>query len=131
LDFTDKNLRALQIARQIAVQNGASVALLHVIETVEHLPFDDLKAFYGKLEVTARDRFGLAASMMLEKGLVVDPQIRYGKRGEEIRAFAAANEVDLIVLSSHKVEPDQPGRGWATISYEVALTATCAVLLVK
>jgi universal stress protein A len=131
LDFTEKNLRALEIAQQIAVQSKASVALLHVIETVEHVPFEELKDFYAKLEATARDRFGLAASMMLEKGLVVEPEVVYGKRAEEVVKYAAANDVDLIVLSSHKIGPEQPGQGWATISYKVAVMAQCPVMLVK
>lgn len=131
LDFTDKNLRALEIARQIAVQNKASVALLHVIETVEHLPFDELKGFYAKLEATARERFGLAASMMLAKGLVVEPEVMYGKRAEKIVEYATENDVDLIVLSSHKIGPEKPAQGWATISYKVAVLAQCPVLLVK
>jgi nucleotide-binding universal stress UspA family protein len=131
LDFTEKNLRTLEVARQIAVQNKASVALLHVIETVEHVPFEELKGFYAKLEATARERFGLAASMMLEKDLAVEPEVVYGKRAEEIVRYAAANEVDLIVLSSHKIGPEQPAQGWAMISYRVAVLAQCPVLLVK
>ena len=131
LDFTDKNLRALEIARHLAVQNKASVALLHVIETVEHLPFEDLKGFYAKLEETARSRMDLPASMMLQQGLVVEPEVVYGRRAEEIVKYAAANEVDLIVLSSHKIGPDAPSHGWATISHKVAVLAQCPVLLVK
>ena len=55
LDFTEKNLRALEIAREAAIQSKASVVLLHVIETVEHVPFQELKNFYTKLEGTARE----------------------------------------------------------------------------
>jgi hypothetical protein len=39
--------------------------------------------------------------------------------------------VDLIVLTSHPLEPDRPGGGWGTISYQVAVFADCPVLLVK
>ena len=131
LDFTDKNLRALEVARQLAVQNKASVALLHVIETVEHVPFDELKSFYKKLEDEARARMALPSSMFLEKNLVVDPEIVYGKRAEEIVRYAMANQVDLIVLSSHKIGPEQASHGWPTISYRVAVLAQCPVLLVK
>jgi nucleotide-binding universal stress UspA family protein len=35
LDFTAKNQAALEIARELASQNKASVTLLHVIETIE------------------------------------------------------------------------------------------------
>ena len=131
LDFTEKNLRALSIALELAVQHKASVALLHVIETVEHIPFNDLRSFYSKLESEARARMAMPTSMFLEKGLVVDPEVVYGKRAEEIVKYVAANEVDLIVLSSHKVGPEQPGQGWGTISYKVAILARCPVLLVK
>ena len=134
LDFTEKNLRALSVALELATQNRSGVALLHVIETVEHIPFGELKAFYSKLETDARSRMGMPSSMFLEKGLVVDPEVVYGKRAEEIVKYAAANQVDLIVMSSHKVggeQPGQPGQGWGTISYKVAILAQCPVLLVK
>ncbi|MBI3466194.1 MAG: universal stress protein [Planctomycetes bacterium] len=131
LDFTDKNLRALEVARELAIQDKASVALLHVIETVEHVPFGELKGFYKKLEDEARARMALPSSLFLEKDLVVDPEIVYGKRAEEIVRYAMANQVDLIVLSSHKIGPEQAARGWPTISYKVAVLAQCPVLLVK
>jgi nucleotide-binding universal stress UspA family protein len=131
LDFTEKNLRALDVARDIALQHKSSVALLHVIETVQHLPFEELKDFYAKLEATARDRMSLPTSMMVQKDLVVEPEIEYGNRADEIVRYAATNGVDLIVMSSHRVGPEQTGGGWATISYKVAVLAQCAVLLVK
>jgi len=131
LDFTDKNFRALEVARELAQQHRASVALLHVIEIVEHIPFDEMKPFYGTLEKTARERMNFPASTFMEKGLVVDSEIVYGRRADEIVKYAAANEVDLIVLSSHKIGAEQPGQGWGTISYKVAILAQCPVLLVK
>ncbi len=131
LDFTQKNFRALEIARQIALQNKASVVLLHVIETVEHIPDEELKGFYEKLEATARERMRLPASMMLERDVCVDPEVVYGRRAEEIVRYATANDVDLIVMSSHKIGAEEAGHGWATISYKVAVLAQCPVLLVK
>jgi hypothetical protein len=38
---------------------------------------------------------------------------------------------DLILLRSHPVGTDAPNRGWATLSYRVAVLAPCPVLLVK
>src|SRR5262249_27413186 len=73
LDFTEKNLRAIEVARQLALQSRSSVALLHVIETVEHVPIEELKDFYAKLEETARERMALPARMILEQDLVVEP----------------------------------------------------------
>ena len=131
LDFTDKNVAALDVAVRLAVQNQSSVALLHVIEMVEHLAVDELKGFYSKLEAEARRRLGFPVSLFLEKGLTVEPEIGYGKRAEEIVNYAAANQVDLIVLSSHKFDEERPTQSLATISHKVAILAQCPVLLVK
>jgi nucleotide-binding universal stress UspA family protein len=131
LDFTDKNIRALEVALELAKQNKASVVLLHVIETIEHIPTGELEGFYAKLEGAARARMAFPSSMFLEKGLVVEPEIVYGKRAEEIVKYVTANEVDLIVMSSHKINPEQPAQSWGTISYKVAILAQCPVMLVK
>jgi universal stress protein A len=131
LDFTDKNLRALEVAQQIAVQYGASVALLHVIEVIENLPFEELSAFYRKLEDAARARMAYPVSLFLEKQLVVEPEVVYGSRAEEIVRYAAANEVDLVILSSHRLDVARPAPGWGTISHKVAILSQCPVLLVK
>ena len=45
--------------------------------------------------------------------------------------FATANDVDLIVLASHRVNPSIVNRDWGTISYKVGILAQCHVLLVK
>jgi len=54
-----------------------------------------------------------------------------GRRAEEIVKYAAANEVDLVVLASHRVNPSLVDRDWGTISYKVGILAQCPVLLVK
>jgi nucleotide-binding universal stress UspA family protein len=38
---------------------------------------------------------------------------------------------DIVVLGSHVVEPEHPGAGLASISYQVAALAPCSVLLLK
>ena len=53
------------------------------------------------------------------------------KRAAEIVKYASRNEVDLIVLSSHRIEKIHPAEGWATISYRVAILAHCPVMMVK
>ncbi|NIQ57073.1 MAG: universal stress protein, partial [Gammaproteobacteria bacterium] len=47
--------------------------------------------------------------------------IRYGKRAPEIVEHAEEMGADLIVLSSHRVDREEPGLTWATISYKVAI----------
>jgi hypothetical protein len=39
--------------------------------------------------------------------------------------------VELIVLSSHRVDLQNPGAGWGTMSYKVGILSQCPVLIVK
>jgi universal stress protein A len=103
--------------------------LVHVIETIDGMRFDELKSFYQRLERKARTALtGLARRAPAGH---VDSALVYGKRAEEIVKFAAANDVDLIVLPSHRVKPTGIDRDWGTISYKVGILAQCPVLLVK
>ena len=45
--------------------------------------------------------------------------------------YVHQNEVDLIVMSSHRVGPNSRGGAWGTISYQVAALCTCAIMLMK
>ena len=61
----------------------------------------------------------------------VESAVVDGRRADEIVKFAAANDVDLIVLASHRVNASMVNRDWGTISYKVGILAQCPVLLVK
>lgn len=107
------------------------VTLLHVIETFRGLDFDEMRAAYQKFERKAREIMAAAVEHMPSAASVVSQEIVYGDRAEEIVKFAAAHNIDLIVLASHKVNPSAVGRDWGAISYKVGLLAPCPVLLVK
>jgi nucleotide-binding universal stress UspA family protein len=63
--------------------------------------------------------------------LEIEPAIVFGRRGPQIVQYADQHQMDLIVLSSHVVDPRRPGEGWATLSYQVSIACPCPVLLVK
>jgi nucleotide-binding universal stress UspA family protein len=130
LDFTEKNGPALDAARALAAQDRAGAVLLHVIETVEHLQFEELRSFYDKLAAEARTRLDRQSRTFADAGLAVETAVAFGKRVAEIVRFASLNGIDLIVLSSRAVgdERDVPV---GTISHQVAVFAPCSVLLVK
>ena len=71
LDFTERNARALEVASALASQNGARVELLHVIETIKGIPFDELQGFYERLETEAREKMRPAVSRLEEAGIAV------------------------------------------------------------
>ena len=131
VDLTEKSLAAVDLAHDFAVQNGAEVILLHVIEKVEHVKFDELKDFYQRLEISAKKGLKECAEKFVARKLKVDQVVTYGHRTKEIVNYAIGNRVDLIVIASHRIDPDRPGHDWSSISYAVAILSPVPVLLVK
>ena len=131
VDLSEKSLAAVDAAYDLAVQNGAEVILLHVIEKVEHVKFDELKDFYQRLEISAKKGLRECADRFLSRKLKVDQVVTYGHRTKEIVNYAIGNRADLIVLSSHRIDPDRPGHDWSSISYAVAILSPVPVLLIK
>jgi universal stress protein A len=131
VDLTQKSQRAVDLAYEFAAQSGAEIILLHVIETIEHVAFDELKPFYERLEKSAQKGLQEFSERFVADKLKIDQALVYGHRPEEIVRYAVENGVDLIVMASHRIELDRPGRDWSTISYAVAVMSPCPVLLVK
>jgi nucleotide-binding universal stress UspA family protein len=130
-DLTERTDRALQLASRLASSGTTRVTLVHVIETIEGLPFEELRPFYERMERKARAAMNAFAERAPHGAARASHEVAYGRRAEEIVRFAAANGVDLIVLASHRVNPSMVGRDWGTISYKVGILADCPVLLVK
>ena len=131
LDLGQKSHAALDTAFELARKFKSQVMLLHVIETIEHVTFDEMKDLYSRLESSARKGLQEFSERFEAEGLAVDRLVTYGHRTPGIVETAIANESDLVVMASHRIDPDRPGHDWATISYGVAVLAPCPVLLVK
>lgn len=134
VDFTDKNEAALDSAVTIADcgnNEESEITLLHVIETIEHIEFDEMSEFYRGLETRAAAKLFALAERLQKAGARVRHDILYGKRAETIVRYAEEHGTDLVILSSHKVDRDHPALGWGTISYRIAIVVRCPVLLVK
>ncbi len=130
-DLTDRTVKALDVAIDIAAGDDAHVTLLHVIETIAGAEFEEFSSFYQKLEKRARERLSDIVARSRRTRGPVDVAIVYGRRAEEVLRFASSEAIDLIVLSSHPVDPSQPYQGLGTMSYKLGILAPCAVLLVK
>lgn len=131
VDLTEKNRVAVEAAAELAGQSGGEICLLHVVETIEDVPFAELEDFYDRLQERAEAAMEPMATELRGAGLEVHRRILFGKRAPEIVRFAEEWGADLILLSSHPIDPDSPQLPWATISYRVAILARCPVLLVK
>jgi nucleotide-binding universal stress UspA family protein len=130
-DLTVRNQKAIDIAVEIALENGASVTLLHVIETIEEAGSEDFQKFYAQLGVRAGKKMDKLITEYSQKGQPLEKQILYGRRVFEILNFADTHQVDLIIMSSHKLDPQNATEGWGTISFKVGILSRCPVMLVK
>jgi nucleotide-binding universal stress UspA family protein len=130
VDFTDRNLPAVEIAIEQAQRSGARLTLLHVIEELELLTDEDSKSFYRRLENQAKTRMREFVKKIPSEGVEMQHRLVYGRRAQMIVHSAEEMEADLIILSSHRIDPEN-AQGWGTISYRVALLSSCPVLLVK
>jgi universal stress protein F len=131
VELTEKSLAAVDRAFNLATQLKSHVTLLHVIETIDHVTFDEMKDLYKRLEKSARKGLTEFAERFAAQGLGVERVVTYGHRTQGIVDFAIENSADLIIMASHRIDPDRPGHDWSTISYGVAILAPCNVLLVK
>jgi len=131
VDLTEKSMTAVDMAYELAAQSRAEVVLLHVIETIEHVEFEELKPFYNRLERSARNGLHEFSERFVANKLRIDQAIVYGQRTKEIVDFAIRNRTDLIIMASHRIDPDRPGHDWSSVSYAVAILSPCPVLLVK
>ena len=131
VDLTEANLAALDVASDLARPCGGSVGLLHVVQTIPGLPLEDERPFYDSLEAAARRRIDEFGRRLERSSTRWSAIVTLGSRVGEILRAVAEREIDLIVLTSHRVHPEDRARGWGTLSYQVAVLAPCAVLLVK
>ena len=131
-DLTDKSIKALEIAAGMIKEHTYRITLLHIVETIDDDEGEDeFQEFYSRLA----DRAGKKMSELVKEygtdKIDIHTEIIYGKRVPEIVKYASEKEIDLIILSSHKLESLETMDGWATISYRVGILAPCPVMMVK
>lgn len=130
-DFMDRDRNALDIALKLASIERGKIHLLHVIEIIANTTFEEFKDFYTKLERRAFKDLHEMIAPFQERQADVVPAVIYGNRAQEILRFAHENQIDLIVMKSHRIDVQDRAQGWGTISYKVGILAQCPVMLVK
>jgi nucleotide-binding universal stress UspA family protein len=129
VDLTEKNNDAVDAAAELAGREG-NVTLLHVIEAIEG-PFDELQEFYQRLEKKAQGTLTELARRVGARTASVQQVVCYGKRAAEIVVYARENGFDLIVITSHRVDPNRAAESLMTISHQVAILADVPVLVLR
>jgi nucleotide-binding universal stress UspA family protein len=131
VDFTEKNKAAIAAAQELARQSAARVSLLHVIEFIDFPDDDEISSFYEKLQRRSEQELDNLLKLFKDDSLDVSVETIINNRAKGIALYAADNDVDLIVMSSHPVSPEKRGHSWSTISYQVSAICQCSILLVK
>jgi nucleotide-binding universal stress UspA family protein len=72
VDLSDRHERTIRTALVLARQAGARVTLLHVIQRVPDLPFDELRDFYARLETDSARKLASVAGRFAARRVCVD-----------------------------------------------------------
>jgi nucleotide-binding universal stress UspA family protein len=132
VDLSATNDRVLDRALELGMPGKTGIFLLHVIEVLDDIPVEEDPEFYDELRENADEKIESWAGHLTEKGFSVTAEIQYGQQGQDIVATARDHDIDLIVMRSHIVDPDEESRDQVgTVSHQVALFAPCSVLLVR
>jgi nucleotide-binding universal stress UspA family protein len=131
VDLSDRGRNAVEAAAELGVAKETTVRLLHVIETIAGVEFEEMEDFYGTLRERAEEVLSRWAGWLSERSIRSQRDIVFGRRAAEILRFASEQKCDLIILASHTLEPEHLREGFGTISHQVALFARCPVLLMR
>jgi nucleotide-binding universal stress UspA family protein len=131
IDLTERHQEALKMAVELARASGGELVLLHIIEVIPGLPIEEEKDFYNRLEKRAKHHLAQLAEPLKRQNVPYREEVGFGNRVAGIVHFAEKNGTDLIVLTAPRIDPNQLGTGWGSLSYKVGILARCPVLLVK
>ena len=131
LNFSEQNDQALDAVADMIIDTQARLTLMHVIEPINVSDDTEIAEFLVQLQNRAQDALQESRKRFDGFDVNVTCENRVGNRTKEIITFANDNDVDLIVLSSHRLQGSKSGNLMSSISYQVAVLANCAVLLLK
>ena len=131
VDLTDAHQNTVRIGAQLAESEGGSLTLLHVVEVIYGLGLAEDRDFYGRLERRARAHLEKLRGAAGQSKAPFRLEVLFGKPAAEVVRFATEHSIDLIVLTSHRIDLENLGEGWGTLSYKIGILSQCPVLLVK
>lgn len=131
VDLSSTNEHVLGTAQTLGTPENTELQLLHVIETLQDEGNGEMNDFYEELREEAEAKMAEWAEAVAEKGFDVQTTILYGESGPKVTEVADEEEVDLIVMRSHKIDRDDPNVSIGSVSHQVAVFAPCSVYLVR
>jgi universal stress protein A len=134
-DFSDKSKAALTYGVALAEEFGATLHVLHVLETIAGADpltqqLDPRKAIEASIEATAWDELRRLFSTEDQTRLRAELALEWGTPFVEIVRYARSRTIDLIAMGTH-------GRGGiqhliiGSVAENVVRSAPCPVLTVR
>jgi universal stress protein A len=133
IDFSAESKKALQYASKLASQFGATLKLVHVVETapfINDLPNVALTRSDQEIAKESKVRLQALAKDEIDEPVSVQSGVRIGKPYHEIVSFAKVADADLIVISTHGYTGLKHTLLGSTAE-RVVRHATCPVLVVR
>jgi universal stress protein A len=134
-DFSDNADQAFIVARDLAVQLGASIEIIHVTTDLALYPPE--LAFYAPGVLSVEEITQAALKLLQEKyvkklpkGLVYDVNILVGYAATEILKVVEEKEIDLVVMGTHGLTGIAHVL-FGSIAERVVRRAACSVLTVR
>lgn len=134
LETAVSSYSAVDVAFELAVQNKASVSLLHIVQAIDagtDGPDEETRQFYLQVCQLAESNLEQLARRFEEASINCEFKVHVGDRLQEILSFASHHKIDLIVMCSHRIDPQHIAETWGTLSYKVSVLCECPVLLLK
>lgn len=106
VDFSDYSIQALKFASEYAGMFGAEIVLVYIVEPVIYPPDLSigqiaLPTLTYQVDERAKEELVRVAKENIREGIPVTPVVKLGKPYLEIIEVARAEDVDLIIISTH------------------------------
>jgi nucleotide-binding universal stress UspA family protein len=129
IDLSNRHEQALRVAVDLARASRGEVVLLHVVELIVGLPEEE--EFYGRLQRIARKHLQRLSQYLADQKVSARLEVVLGARAKEIVRHAQEGQVDLVILTAPRIDPDNVSVSLGSLGYKVGIFAPCPVLLVK
>jgi nucleotide-binding universal stress UspA family protein len=129
-DFSEGSFRALAEASELALQFGAEIYLVHIIELLPPTTDPGLPSLQQELHEESEETLRKIAEPLTAKGVRTQTAIADGDAATEIVHMAQELAADLIVIATHG------NTGWRHLAFgsvteKVVRLATCPVLTIR
>ena len=119
---TDNLKRAAEL-----INDGGKITLINVVEDIPtYIEFDLPENYAAKHLVTAQDHL---ENMVKNEGIKAGFDVLRGKPGAAILDYAEENDVDLIIMASHK--PELMDYLIGSTAARVVRHAKCSVMVIR